>query len=112
MDSNLEGKQGGAGRPPCPNPRSASYIRRGGRGCATPLRLPPLDPPAHHLLLHLTLAAPLSPRRAAATTISTIAAPPLCPRAAAPCSSPSPLAWLGEALLVEIVIITTTPSCC
>ena len=70
-------------------------------------------PPKPHPLSTQTLAAPLLPRRAAATTISTKSCrTTLALGGCATSSSPSPLAWLGEALLVEIVIITTTPSCC
>ena len=110
MDSNLGGKQGGAGRPPALT--LAGLLYKEGRGAHHPLRLPPHTPLRTTSSSTQTLVAPLSPRGLQRITTSTIAAPPLCHRAAAPCSSPSPLAWLGEALLVEIVIITTTPSCC
>ena len=66
-------------------------------GCldANPSRTP--------LLLHLHLLRHLF-RRAAAISTSSIAVPPLPPGGLPP-STPSPLAWLGEAMLVE-----TTPS--
>ena len=49
------------------------------------------------LLLHLLLLRHPS-RRAAASCTSSQAAPPLSPRAAAPCPLPLHLTWLGEAL--------------
>ena len=58
------------------------------------------------LLLHLHLLRHLF-RRAAAISTSCIAAPPLPPGGLPP-STLSPLAWLGEAMLVEIYTINAT----
>ena len=110
MDSNLEGKQGGPAGPPALT--LADLLYKEGRGAQIPLEAAAPYPPAHHLLLHQTLAAPLFPGGLPPTPSPPRAAEPPSPRDCATISSPSPLAWLGEASHVEIVIITTTPSCC
>ena len=59
MDSNLGGKQGGAGQPPTLTLAGLLY-KEGRGGGRTTLEAAAPYPPTHHLLLHLTLAAPLS----------------------------------------------------
>ena len=65
------------------------------------------NPSRTPLLLHLHLLRHPS-RRATASYTSSLAAPPLDVELLHHVLSPSPLAWLGEALLVEIYIINAT----